>query len=326
MRSLFTAASLLALAACSDAVTEAPAPDTSNMDVPASETPVTTDETQTPALPDRWMADVNLTAYLDCAREQDVTLLQAHRAGDRPGAAENSIGSIEASLHDGAIFMEIDVAQTADGVLVLLHDDTLDRTTTGTGRLDALTYAEIETLQLVDVDGTVLDEAIPTFADTLAYLDGRGIAQVDLKDISFEQVASALTQADAVDRSVVITYSIEDAITLAGLLPDVALSVGVRSVDDLTRLSTGGVDLTKATIWLGVGTGIPELDAALAELSLETSYGDFGGERNGTVDYQLLADNGAEVISVDDVPAAAAALNSAQAGRTLLANCPAAQG
>ena len=57
-----------------------------------------------------WLQGVDLAAYLDCARELNVTLLQAHRAGDRPRAAENSLGAIEASLADGAVFVEIDLA------------------------------------------------------------------------------------------------------------------------------------------------------------------------------------------------------------------------
>jgi len=311
MRSLL-AVSLFALAACS-----APAP---------SADPVYTPNTDQILDAQTWFADVDLRAYLDCAREQDVTLLQAHRAGDRPGAAENSLRASEASLEDGAVFVELDVASTRDGVLVLMHDDTLDRTTTGEGRLDGLDFAALETLELVDVNGNRTGEAIPTFAQVLELLDGRGIAQVDLKDISFEAVATALRQADAVDRSIVITYSIDDAITLAGLLPDVMMSVGIRDIAQLDTLEAGGVDLTRATIWLGVGTGRPELDSALAERGIESSYGDFRGEREGTVDYQLLANNGAEVISVDDVPAAAAALNAREAARTLLVNCPAAQG
>jgi len=309
--------SLFALAACT---AEAPAPE---QGVEPSDLQAQHVET---AAADLWLAGIDLPAYLDCAREQSVTLLQAHRTGDRPGAAENSIGAMQASLDDGALFMEMDVAKTADGVLVLMHDDTVDRTTNGTGRVDEMSYEQISQLRLVDVDGNELDEGVPTFADALAFLDGRGFAQVDLKDTTFDEIAAALVAADAVDRSVVITYSIDDAITLAGILPDVALSTGARSSEDLERLDQGGVDLGLTTIWLGVGTGYPEWDAVLANLGIETSFGDFGGERNGTVDYTLLNQNGAEVISVDDVPAAAQALDAHDASRALLEACPAAQG
>ena len=274
---------------------------------------------------DPWLSGVNLPAYMDCAREQDVTLLQAHRAGDRPGAAENSIGTSLASFSDGAVFSEIDVDRTSDGVLVLMHDRTVDRTTTGTGTVTEMTYEEIAALQLVDMDGTTLDEAAPTLDQTLDALDGVGIAQIDLKDIDMETIAAAISQAEAAHRSIVITYTIEDAIALHTALPDVMMSVGIRSVDDLATLEAAGVNLTRVQAWLGLGTGNPELDEALADRGIETSYGDFRAERDGSVDYQLMADNGAEVISVDDVPAAAEALDAFNQARAVLENCPAAR-
>ena len=159
--------SLFALAACT---AEAPAPDRA-----AERTDMQAPPAQTAAA-DLWLTGVDLPAYLDCAREQSVTLLQAHRTGDRAGAAENSIGAMQASLDDGALFMEMDVAKTSDGVLILMHDDTVDRTTNGTGRVDEMTYAQISELRLVDVDGHELDEGVPTFSDALAFLDGRGFA------------------------------------------------------------------------------------------------------------------------------------------------------
>jgi len=271
-----------------------------------------------------WLDGIDLAAYLDCAREQDVTLLQAHRAGDRPGAAENSLSAIEASLADGAVFIEIDVARTADGVLVLLHDRTLERTTTGRGRVIDISSADFTSLRLRDVNGRRLTKAPPTLEAALAALDGRGIAQIDLKGVDIRTIAEAIERAEATDRSIVITYSINDAIELHRALPEVMFSVGIDEPRDLERLARAGVDLSRVQAWLGTGTGNPPLDAALAERAIETSYGDFRGEREGTVNYRLLAANGAEVISVDDVPAAAAALDARARARALLAACPAA--
>jgi len=279
-----------------------------------------------PVAADLWFAGVDLAAYLDCAREQGVTLLQAHRAGDRHGAAENSLGAIQASLADGAVFLEIDVAQTADGVLVLMHDRTVDRTTDGAGAVAEMPYTEFSQLRLRDVDGTVLEEAPPTLDGVLEALDGIGVAQIDRKgDVSFDQIADALERAGAVDRAVVITYSLDDAIALHRRLPGVVVSAGLDDLEDLAVLDEAGVDRSRLSAWLGLGTGDPALDAELAALGIETSYGDFRGEREGTVDYRLMAQNGAEVISVDDVPAAAAALDAHTSARSVLQACPAAR-
>jgi len=206
-----------------------------------------------------------------------------------------------------------------------MHDDTLERTTTGSGVLADMTYTELTGFELVDVDGAPTGEAIPSLEAALAYLDGRGIAQVDLKDITIEEIATALEARDAVDRAVVITYTMADALALHERLPGVVVSVGVGSPEDLETLRAEGVDLSRVTAWLGLGTGNPDLDAALAEAGIETSYGDFRAERDGVIDYSVMASNGAEVISVDDVPAAASALDAHDTARTVLAGCEAAR-
>ena len=275
-----------------------------------------------PPVTEPWLDGVDLAAYLDCAREQDITLLQAHRAGDRAGAAENSLGAIEASMADGAVFIEIDVAQTADGQLVLLHDRTLERTTTGRGRVADIPAEDFLALRLVDANGRTLTEAPPTLAAALDALDGRAFAQVDLKGVDITTIVQAIEAADAVDRSIVITYSIADAIDLHRALPGVMFSVGIDELADLERLERAGVDLRRVQAWLGTGTGNPSLDLLLSEREIETSYGDFRGERQGSVDYQRLADNGAEVISVDEVRAASAALDARAQARSLLQACP----
>jgi glycerophosphoryl diester phosphodiesterase len=276
-----------------------------------------------PGAPPVPFADVDLAAYLDCAREQGVALLQAHRAGDRPGAAENSLAAIAASLADGAVFVEIDVARSADGVLVLMHDDTVDRTTNGSGRVADMTYDELAALSLVDVDGRATGEAVPTLAAALAALDGRGFAQIDRnRSTSFEEIATAVEAAAATDRTMVITYSIDEAIALSQRMPGVMLSTGIDSRDDVAALRRAGVGLERVTAWLGLGSGRPDWDAQLAELGIETSYGDFRAEREGRIDYRLMADNGAEIISVDEVPAAAAALDAAGEALRLLQACP----
>jgi glycerophosphoryl diester phosphodiesterase len=269
-----------------------------------------------------WLHGVELPALLDCARDQGATLIQAHRTGARPGAAENSLAAIEASLADGAVFLEMDLAETADGVLVLMHDETIDRTTTGSGPIDDMTYAQLTEVQLVDPNGVPTAEGVPTFAEALATLNGRGIAQVDPKDVGLAQVAGALESNDALDRAVVITYSLGDAIDLHRLAPEIMISASLRGLDELASLDAADVDRSRVTAWLGLGSGDPALDRALAEVGIETSFGDFRAEARGRADYRAMATQGAEVLSVDDVAAAAAALGSRADGRAVWASCP----
>lgn len=280
------------------------------------------EETALEAVSGDWLAGIALGSYLDCTREAGATLVQAHRGGPRPGHAENAISTFRQSLLDGAVFLEMDVARTADGHLVLMHDDTVDRTTTGTGLVSEMTLDEFQALRLIDEAGQALDEAPPTFSEALAALDGSGIAQVDLKDITVDEAIAGLETGGALDRAVLITYTLDDAIAAHALAPELMLSAGLDDLSDLATLEAANVDLTRIVAWLGLGHGDRELDAALAARGIETSFGDFRAERQGTADYLQMSDNGAEVISVDDVPAATRALRAAQTARGVLATCP----
>lgn len=71
----------------------------------------------------------------------------AHRGGSGgTGAPEGTIGAFKASIDAGADWLEFDVRRTSDGVLVVLHDETVDRTTGGTGPIAGLTLAEVQAL------------------------------------------------------------------------------------------------------------------------------------------------------------------------------------
>ncbi|MBI1265211.1 MAG: hypothetical protein GC187_10815 [Alphaproteobacteria bacterium] len=276
---------------------------------------------------DRWLAGVDVGAYLDCAREQGVTLLSAHRAGPRPGYAENDHETALQSAADGAVFVELDIGLTADDRLVLMHDRTIDRTTTGTGEVEAMTFAEIAEFRLVDNEGQTLEGRSDEFHEFMTAIDGRAIAQLDLKgSLTHERLMQDVRALDALDRVLVITYRLEQAIALHQAAPELMISAGIRSLDDLATLEAAGVDLTRIVAWLGLGNGNRELDAALAQRGVETSFGNFRAEREGGADYAAWAATGVEVLSVDNVEAAAAALDARARSRALLEACPAARG
>jgi glycerophosphoryl diester phosphodiesterase len=75
----------------------------------------------------------------------------AHRGGaDGTGAPEGTIAAFEAAPAAGADWLEFDVRRTSDGALVVLHDETVDRTTSGTGPIAGLTLAEVRALDAGD--------------------------------------------------------------------------------------------------------------------------------------------------------------------------------
>ena len=85
------------------------------------------------------LAPANLPAFFDCLRESGRTIVAAHRGGPSAGFPENAVLTFENTLRQVPAVLELDIARTRDGVLVLMHDETVDRTTTGTGRVGDLT-------------------------------------------------------------------------------------------------------------------------------------------------------------------------------------------
>ena len=136
--------------------------------------------------------------------------MAAHRGGPVPGLPENAIETFENALNHAPALIETDVRQTADGVLVLLHDETLDRTTTGTGDLEDATLAEVRQLRLVADDTTVTSFRVPTLAEALAWAEARAVLLLDVKrGVDLGAVVAEVRRADAEDQVVVITNSLE---------------------------------------------------------------------------------------------------------------------
>ncbi len=88
---------------------------------------------------------------------------------------ENTLASIRRALDMGADAVEVDVRLSADGVPVVIHDDTVDRTTDGTGRVGDMSLDELRGL---DAGG---GERIPTLGEALGEVRGRGVLFLELK-------------------------------------------------------------------------------------------------------------------------------------------------
>ena len=96
-------------------------------------------------------------------------LVAAHRGGAALWP-ENSLLAFRNALALGVDCLESDVHLTADGELVILHDPTLDRTTTGTGPVAERRLADLTSVRLRARDGTVTDEPLPTLGQLLDVL------------------------------------------------------------------------------------------------------------------------------------------------------------
>ena len=109
----------------------------------------------------------------------DKVLVVAHR-GNWSIAPENSLAAIDSAIRMKVDIVEIDIRKTKDGQLVLMHDDTVDRTTNGTGKVKDKTLAEIKQLRLKDKDGRLTEHTVPTLEEALLAAKGQITDTADL--------------------------------------------------------------------------------------------------------------------------------------------------
>jgi len=126
-------------------------------------------------------------------------LVVAHRSCWRQ-APENSLAAMDHCIELGADMLEIDVRQTADGQLVVIHDDTVDRTTARTGLVEEFSLAELSTMRLKEGAGgpaaELTSHLIPSLSETLDHLRGRILINLDAKEEVRDQVASLVASKE----------------------------------------------------------------------------------------------------------------------------------
>lgn len=139
-----------------------------------------------------------LLSILHDGGKSDYVMIFAHR-GDWRNAPENSLKAYQNCIDEGLDGIEVDVQLTKDSVLVVMHDLTLERTTTGVGKVSDYTYAELQELYLKSPIGVVTRQKIPSFEDVLKLAKGKILIQVDKWPKVKEHVLSIAKKHDCLN-------------------------------------------------------------------------------------------------------------------------------
>lgn len=201
--------------------------------------------------------------------------------------------------------------RAADGTLVLLHDATLDRTTTGAGPVASRTLSELRTLRLVGPDGTVTPHRIPTLAEAMAWAEGRAVLLLDVKEgVPPEAFVAAIRAAEAEDRVVVVVDTLDALRAYYALAPDLVYSAPATTPEETAALLAAPVARSHLIAFAGVGAADPAVVARLHEAGIRVRVGTFGPieAAAGPAAYRPLLDAGVDVLATDDVPTAALAV------------------
>ena len=167
----------------------------------------------------------------------------AHR-GASGYAPENTMAAFRKAVKMKADYIEIDVQVTKDGQMVVIHDNTVDRTTDGTGKVKDLTFEEIRELDAGSYfDPEFAGEQIPTFEEVLDEFRGKTGILIELKSPELypgveEMVADALRERNmdkpANNKIIVQSFNFDSMKTFHELLPDIPVGVLTNKPEQLT--------------------------------------------------------------------------------------------
>jgi glycerophosphoryl diester phosphodiesterase len=134
--------------------------------------------------------------------DRNYVFVAMHR-GDWRNFPENSKGAILSSIRLGADIVELDVQMTKDGRFILNHDNTLNRTTTGKGKVCALTLEEIKQFKMRDKDGKPTDYDVLTLEEALELTRGKILVNIDKFTKHPKEILDAVAAVGALKEVVV---------------------------------------------------------------------------------------------------------------------------
>ncbi len=143
----------------------------------------------------------NLTNTLKTLHDQssDTILTVAHRALHTK-YPENSLAAIQHSIDAGLDMIEIDVRRTADDLLILMHDATVDRTTDGNGRVRDLTFEQIKNLILKTEDSLLINQPVPSLEEVLYMVKNHILVDLDIKDAPVKRLVDLVGKTGTKDQ------------------------------------------------------------------------------------------------------------------------------
>lgn len=243
-------------------------------------------------------------------------LISCHRGGPAPGFPENAIETFANAIKYLPAVIECDAALSKDSVLVMMHDDNLQRTSNGQGPIGDKTLAELKQLRLKDDDGKQTDFKIPTLEEVLLWGKDKVIFTLDIKKgVPYKKMIEAVRKTHTESCSIIITYSATQAEEVHKLAPDLMISASVKSEADLQRLNAMGIPDNRIVAFVGVSAPDKALTDFLHKRGIWCILGTMGNldrsaAAKGNQLYSELVNGGADILSVDRWKEAGASLET----------------
>lgn len=249
-------------------------------------------------------------------------MVVSHR-GDWRNYPENSIAAIESVIRMGVDVMELDLKLTSDSVLVLCHDHTIDRTTTGKGRVSDITYDSIASCYLKTAHNVATsNHRMPTLREALEVCKDRIVVNID-QGFQYYDLVMKITDSLGVTDQMLIKGKKPMAYvdSIMGAYPEKMMYMPIIDINKTKGqalfaeyIESGTVPLAYEVCWQTPGA---ELDSCLADIKKQNSkiwvntlwpslcggdgagmYDDYAYD-NGAECYKKVLDLGASIIQTD---------------------------
>ncbi|WP_301024544.1 glycerophosphodiester phosphodiesterase family protein [Muribaculum sp.] len=252
----------------------------------------------------------------------DYVVVVSHR-GDWRNYPENSIAAIESVIRMGVDVMELDLKLTSDSVLVLCHDHTIDRTTTGKGRVSEITGDSIASCFLKTAHNVATStHRMPTLREALEVCKDRIVVNID-QGFQYYDLVMKITDSLGVTDQMLIKGKKPMAYvdSIMGAYPEKMMYMPIIDINKpkgqalfAEYIESGTVPLAYEVCWQKPGA---ELDSCLADIKKQNSkiwvntlwpslcggveegmYDDYAYD-NGAECYKKVLDLGASIIQTD---------------------------
>ena len=233
--------------------------------------------------------------------------VSAHRGGSGiHGFPENCVETFEHLYQKGIQIFEIDVAETKDNQLILMHDNSLQRTSTGRQDVNQVDLKTIKEYFLVDDFGQQTSYKIPTFAEALNWGKSKPIYfMVDIKKgVDYRDIVKTIEQENMQKQVVLVTYTVGQAKKLHQLAPDMLLSVSMRNEREFNEMMNSGIPTDKMVAFTGTRRNDKSFLNKIHDKDILVIFGTLGNldksvsARNGQL-YRDLEKDGVDIFATD---------------------------
>jgi glycerophosphoryl diester phosphodiesterase len=242
--------------------------------------------------------DLDVCAY-DSACTDKMALGHRGTGSYNLWATENTLASYEYAWQMGADSIEIDVRKTRDSALVIMHDGTVTKTAYGAKAIEDMTLAEVKALRVRSLNPDMPRQTIPTFRETLEFLKGKTLIDVDMKTDDMTAIINEIADAGMLNAAYIGGIgSVAQAILARSVNPDIAIMPKIATLDEAEAfiLNAGPI----AFFEIEYENATPELVDYIHSSGIKVHLNSLGTyDLLGKAGFRKVFDRGADIIQTD---------------------------